>query len=40
MQFLIEHISFLGVHLQNWMLIALGMTAAYALFYWKTGNRT
>lgn len=40
MQFLVEHISFLGIDLQNWMLIVLGMTAAYALFFWKTDNRT
>jgi hypothetical protein len=40
MQFLVEHVSVFGVDLQNWMLIVLGMTAVYALFSWKTGDRT
>jgi len=40
MQFLVEHVSFLGFHIQNWMLIVLGMVAVYALFYWKTDHRT
>lgn len=40
MKFLVEHISIFGVDLQNWMLIVLGMTAVYALFSWKTSDRT
>jgi hypothetical protein len=40
MQFLVEHVSFLGLDVQNWMLIVLGMTAVYALFSWKTDKRT
>jgi hypothetical protein len=40
MQFLVQHVSVLGVDVQNWMLIVLGMIAAYALFSWKTDKRT
>ena len=40
MQFLVQQVSLLGFHVQNWMLIALGMTAVYALFSWKTDKRT
>ena len=39
MQFLVERVSLLGFHLQNWMLIVLGMTVVYILFSWKAGNR-
>ena len=39
MQFLIEHFSILGFEVQNWMLIVVGLIAAYILFVWKTRDR-
>jgi hypothetical protein len=39
-QLLVEHVSFLGLHVQNWMQIALGMIAVYAPFSWRIEKRT
>ncbi len=39
MQFLIEHFAFLGFEVQNWMLIVVGVIAAYILYVWKTRDR-
>jgi hypothetical protein len=39
-QFLIEHFTVLGFEIQNWMLIVLGMIAAFILFVWKTRDRS
>jgi hypothetical protein len=38
-QFLIEHFTLLGFEVQNWMLIVIGMIAAFVLFVWKTRDR-
>jgi hypothetical protein len=38
-QFLIEHFTVLGFEVQNWMLIVVGMIAAFILFVWKTRDR-
>jgi hypothetical protein len=38
-QFLIEHFTVLGFEIQNWMLIVVGVIAAYVLFVWKTRDR-
>jgi hypothetical protein len=38
-QFLIEHFTVLGFEVQNWMLIVVGMIAAFVLFVWKTRDR-
>ena len=37
--FLIERFTFLGFDFQNWMLIAIGLMAAFIFFVWKTRNR-
>ncbi|MDR3485592.1 MAG: hypothetical protein P4M05_11870 [Bradyrhizobium sp.] len=39
MQFLIEHFTVLGFEVQNWMLIVVGLIAAYVLFVWKGRDR-
>ena len=39
MQFLIEHFTFLGFEVQYWMLIVVGVIAAFVLFVWKTRDR-
>ena len=39
MQFLIEHFTVLGFEIQNWMLIVVGVIAAYVLFVLKTRDR-
>ncbi len=39
MQFLIEHFTVLGFEVQNWMLIVVGLIAAYILFVWKARDR-
>jgi len=39
-QFLIEHFTFLGFEGQNWMLILVGLIAAYILFVWIIRDRT
>jgi H+/gluconate symporter-like permease len=38
-QFLTEHFTFLGFEGQNWMLIAVGLIAAFIFFAWKTRDR-
>jgi hypothetical protein len=38
-QFLVEHFTFLGFEVQNWMLIVVGLIAAYVLFVWATRDR-
>jgi hypothetical protein len=38
-QFLIQSFTILGFEVQNWMLIVVGMIAAYTLFVWKTRDR-
>ena len=40
MQFLIEHFTFLGFEGQNWMLIVVGLIAAFIFFVWNTRDRT
>ena len=40
MQFLVEHFTFLGFEIQNWMLIVLGVLVAYILFLRKTRDRS
>ncbi len=39
MQFLIQGFTVLGFEVQNWMLIVVGLIAAYILFVWKTRDR-
>ena len=39
MQFLIEGFTVLGFEVQNWMLIVVGLIAAFILFVWKTRDR-
>jgi hypothetical protein len=39
MHFLVQHVGVLGVDVQNWMLIGLGLSAAYALFSWSADKR-
>ena len=39
MHFLIERFTFLGFDFQNWMLIVIGLMAAFIFFVWKTRNR-
>jgi hypothetical protein len=39
-QFLIEHFTFLGFEVQNWMLIVIGLIAVFIFFVWKTRDRT
>jgi hypothetical protein len=38
-QFLIEHFTFLGFEVQNWMLIVVGLIVAFVLFVWATRDR-
>jgi hypothetical protein len=38
-QFLIQSFTVLGFEVQNWMLIVVGLIAAYILFVWKTRDR-
>jgi hypothetical protein len=38
-QFLIQGFTVLGFDVQNWMLIVVGLIAAYILFVWKTRDR-
>jgi hypothetical protein len=35
-RFLVEHFSILGFDGQNWMLLAVGLIAAFLFFVWKT----
>jgi disulfide bond formation protein DsbB len=37
--FLIEHFTFLGFEIQNWMLIVVGVIAVFILFIWKARDR-
>ena len=39
MQFLIQGFTVLGFEVQNWMLIVVGLIAAYILFVWKSRDR-
>ena len=39
MQFLIQGFTVLGFEVQNWMLIVVGVIAAYILYVWKTRDR-
>jgi hypothetical protein len=38
-QFLVEHFTFLGFEGQNWMLILIGVIAAFLFFVWKTRDQ-
>jgi hypothetical protein len=38
-QFLIQGFTVLGFEVQNWMLIVVGLIAAYILFVWRTRDR-
>ena len=38
-QFLVERFTFLGFEGQNWMLILIGVVAAFLFFVWKTRDR-
>jgi hypothetical protein len=38
-QFLVEQFTFLGFEIQNWMLIVVGLTAAFILFVRRTRDR-
>jgi hypothetical protein len=38
-QFLIEHFTFLGFEIQNWMLVVVGLIAAYMLLVWMSRDR-
>jgi hypothetical protein len=38
-RFLVEHFTFLGFEGQNWMLIVVGLIAAFIVFVWKTRDR-
>jgi hypothetical protein len=37
--FLIEHFTVMGFEVQNWMLIVVGVIAAFVWFAWKTRDR-
>ncbi len=39
MQFLVEHFTFLGFEGQNWMLILIGVIAAFLFFVWKARDQ-
>jgi len=38
-RFLVEHFTFLGFEVQNWMLIVVFLTLAFVLFAWRTRDR-
>jgi hypothetical protein len=38
-QFLVEHFTFLGFEIQNWMPIAVASIAVYIFIVWKTRDR-
>jgi H+/gluconate symporter-like permease len=38
-QFLVERFTILGFEGQNWMLILIGVVAAFLFFVWKTRDR-
>jgi hypothetical protein len=37
--FLVKHFTFLGFDAQYWMLIVVGLIAAFVLYVWKTRER-
>ncbi|WP_263010108.1 MULTISPECIES: hypothetical protein [Bradyrhizobium] len=39
-QFLIQPFHFLGFEGQNWMLIVVALVAGFALFGWRTRDRS
>jgi hypothetical protein len=39
LQFLVDHFSFLGFEGQNWMLVMVGLIAAFIFFVLKTRDR-
>ena len=39
MQFLVERFTLFGFEGQNWMLILIGVVAAFLFFVWKTRDR-
>jgi hypothetical protein len=39
-QFLVDHFSFLGLAIQNWMLVAVGLVAASIVLAWKSRDRS
>jgi nitrate reductase NapE component len=38
-RFLVEGFTFLGFDVQNWMLVVVGLIAAFGFFVWKTRDR-
>ena len=38
-QFLVDHVTVLGLELQNWMLIAAALVAAFLVFAWIGRDR-
>jgi H+/gluconate symporter-like permease len=38
-QFLVERFTILGFEGQNWMLILIGVVAAFLFFVWRTRDR-
>jgi hypothetical protein len=38
-EFLVESFNFLGFDVQNWMLVVIGMVAAFIFFVWRTRGR-
>lgn len=38
-QFLVEHFTFVGFEGQYWMLIVVGLIAAFVFFVWRTRDR-
>jgi hypothetical protein len=38
-RFLVEGFTFLGFDVQNWMLVVVGLIAAFIFFVWKTRDR-
>ena len=39
MQFLVQKFSFFGLEGQYWMLVVIGLIAAFSFFVWKTRDR-
>jgi hypothetical protein len=38
-QFLVDHVTVLGLEIQNWMLIATALVAAFIVFAWTSRDR-
>jgi hypothetical protein len=38
-QFLIGYFTILGIEVQNWMLVAAGVVAVFAIYIWATRDR-